>query len=89
VLCKLSFLRDKIKCDLFSFAFFLLFLKPVMLLFLNKVRQDRLGENTSPTFGGWGSSNPTPGKIYFSIILINPFICLLVPGYTPVDEPAA
>ncbi|UJR14485.1 hypothetical protein I4U23_001482 [Adineta vaga] len=46
------------------FAIFLLLLKPAMLLFLNKVRQDRLGENTSPTFGGWGSdTGSVPGYI--------------------------
>ncbi|CAF0742384.1 unnamed protein product [Adineta ricciae] len=38
------------------FAIFLLLLKPIMLAFLNKVRQDRLGENASPTFGGWGTN---------------------------------
>ncbi len=38
-----------------SFAIFLLILKPIMLLLLNKVRQDRLGE---ASFGVWG-------KIYF------------------------
>ncbi|CAF0816381.1 unnamed protein product [Adineta ricciae] len=38
------------------FAIYLLLLKPVMLLFLNKVRQHRLGENSSPTFGGWSTN---------------------------------
>ncbi|CAF0837977.1 unnamed protein product [Adineta steineri] len=52
------------------FAIFLLLLKPVMLLFLNKVRQDRLGENTSPTFGGWGVGGNAAS----------------VPGYMPVGE---
>jgi hypothetical protein len=35
-----------------------------MLLLLNKVRQERLGDNTSPTFGGWGG-NTSPGKKIF------------------------
>ncbi|CAF2742315.1 unnamed protein product [Rotaria sp. Silwood2] len=44
------------------FAIFLLILKPIMLLLLNKVRQDRLGDTESPTFGGWGSNiSPVPG----------------------------
>ncbi|CAF1290626.1 unnamed protein product [Rotaria sordida] len=44
------------------FAIFLLILKPIMLLLLNKVRQDRLGDTASPTFGDWGSNtSPVPG----------------------------
>ncbi|CAF1455722.1 unnamed protein product [Rotaria sordida] len=42
------------------FAIFLLLLKPIILLLLNKVRQDRLGDAASPTFGGWGPNTPTP-----------------------------
>ncbi len=47
-------------------------LKPAMLLLLNQVRKDRLGDATSPTFGGWGVNagagagavpGPVPGKI--------------------------
>jgi hypothetical protein len=56
VLCKLSSLKE-IKSKLLllnSFAIFLLLLKPVMLILLNKVRQDRIGTGTSPTFGRWG-----------------------------------
>ncbi|CAF1602624.1 unnamed protein product [Rotaria magnacalcarata] len=38
------------------FAIFLLIIKPVMLILLNKVRQDCLGDSSSsPTFGGWAS----------------------------------
>ncbi len=56
-----------------------------MLIFLNKVRQDRLGETSSPTFGGWGTS-AGPGKICIISLEISFFVCLLVPGYMPVDS---
>ncbi|CAF0982546.1 unnamed protein product [Rotaria sp. Silwood1] len=48
------------------FAIFLVILKPIMLLFLNKVRQDRLGDASSPTFGGW-ASNTSPVAGYMPV----------------------
>jgi len=94
VLCKFSYSKKlKIKVNFCSFAILLLMFKPAMLLLLNQVRKDRLGDATSPTFGGWGVNagagavpGPVPGKIDKYIFLNISFICLLVPGYQPVDE---
>jgi hypothetical protein len=47
---------------LYSFAIFLLILKPIMLLILNKIRQDRLN---NAVFDSWGKSY----IIIFNIIL--------------------
>jgi len=49
-----------------SFAIFLLILKPLMLLLLNKVRQERVGDGATPTFGQWGLGGGY-GKIDYSI----------------------
>jgi len=55
-----------------------------MLLLLNKVRQDRAGDTTSPPFVGWGVGDGN-SKIDYFILLFIYFVCLAVPGYTPVD----
>ncbi len=48
-----------------------------MLLLLNKVREERLGGETSPTFGQWGS-NTGHGKIddliYSIVYLLSLFV---------------
>ncbi len=67
-------------------------MKPAMLLLLNKVRQDRLGGEASPTFGKWGLATGSwglstgHGKIDDFIFSNISFVRLVVPGYQPVGE---
>jgi hypothetical protein len=49
-----------------SFTLLLLVNKPLMLLLLNKVRQERVGDGATPTFGQWGLGGGY-GKIDYSI----------------------